>query len=140
MRKIRLLRRATLLAALIIFGARASNAQSKRYSAPQDFQGIVKIVIPFPADYPPINSGMPYDVMLGYIYYDSLVRYFNEHNTLRSDSIGLTFGADTIRKALKYAYEMTDYDPTAWFQYQQDGFRSLLYRHQYDNTPPFGAF
>jgi len=133
MKKQRLFGIARAVVILLFFATGTSNAQ---YRGPQDFHGIVKLAIPFPQVYPPINTGMPYNVMLGYIYYDSLVRYFNVHNNLRTDSLAMTIGPDTIRKALKYAYEMIDYDPIAWLQFQELFPRTS----QHSSTPPSELF
>lgn len=136
MRNNRLIRIAIVTMALMLGSLGASSAQSIKYTGPKDFRGIVKISIPYPSNYPPLNSGMPFDVMMGYIYDDSLVRFFNANPNLRTDSIGMTLGPDTVRKALKYAYEMTDYDPTAWLLYQED----VPHTSQYSNTPPSELF
>jgi hypothetical protein len=58
---------------------------------------------------------MPFDVLIGYIAGDSLVRNAPE-SLVRSVTSNLTY-ADTARYAAKYIYEMDDYDPVTFFQW-----------------------
>ena len=64
---------------------------------------------------PPLNTGMPYDVMIGYIGFDSLTKSLNSrqlHNYL--DTL---YWGDTIKYAMKFFYEMVDYDPILFYRY-----------------------
>ncbi len=96
----------------LILAASLCHAQ---YRGPSDFHGAVKLAIPFPTSYPPIAPGMPPDVLTGYLIFDSLMHIAIDQRQI--DSIVNTISdSDTLRYALKYAYEMKDYDPIAFFQ------------------------
>jgi hypothetical protein len=64
--------------------------------------------------FPPLNTGMPFDVLIGYIYLDSLRR--QSPRSVDSFVSRLT-NSDTLRNALKYLYEMDDYNPITFLQY-----------------------
>ena len=69
---------------------------------------------------PPLSPSMPPDIMLAYIYLDSLMRNIDTH-TLYADYLKrwnkeLTKN-DTIIQAIKYLYKLVDYDPVRFAQY-----------------------
>ncbi len=64
---------------------------------------------------PPLSTGMPFDVLIGYIYLDSIVRTV-PLNTVDSFYKQLGY-SDTLRQAVKYIYEMNDFDPIIFEQY-----------------------
>ena len=65
---------------------------------------------------PPISVNMPYDVLIGYIGADSLMRFTTSTQT---DSLidSWTTLNDTLKYAMKYLYEMEDYNPVIFRQY-----------------------
>lgn len=66
-------------------------------------------------NYPPLSTGMPFDVLIGYIYLDSIVRTVPPHSV---DSFYKQLGySDTLRRVVKYIYEMEDFDPIKFSQY-----------------------
>jgi len=129
MRKDRLVQVAVLSMAIIFVTTGMSNAQ--QYHGPQDYRGTVKIPIPFPANYPPVNSGMPIDVLQGYIVFDSLMHMPIEQYKIDSITQGMG-DSDTLRYAMRYLYEMIDYDPIAFYQLLENFPRS----GEYLNRPP----
>ena len=98
MKKERIIRklRITSVAVLLLVIATAGNAQYKR---PQGFQGPIKIPLVIPSNYPPLRTDMPFDVLVGYIYFDSLVRSVNVP-TGQMDSVINSIGWDTLKYAL----------------------------------------
>ncbi len=112
MRKNRLLRIIGLGSAILCMTGGVGQAQ---YRGPQDFHGAVKILIPLPSDYPPVTTDMPWEVLKGYIGLDSMMNVNISQNQI--DSIAQAMGdSDSLRWALKYIYEMRDYNPVAFFQ------------------------
>ncbi len=71
---------------------------------------------PIIKDIPPLSTGMPYEVMLGYIYLDSLLTYAPQKSV---DSLLNTWDNlnDTLTGALKYHYILNDYNPIIFQQY-----------------------
>ncbi|HWF43417.1 MAG TPA: hypothetical protein VG537_02125 [Candidatus Kapabacteria bacterium] len=106
-----------LFAIVLLASASSSRAQvgPPPYGGPSDYRGTVKIAVPYPSDFPPVRTDMPFDVLKGYIYLDSLVRSVNVPSG-QCDSLIKSMGWDTLKYALKYLYEMGDYDPVAYFQ------------------------
>ncbi len=75
----------------------------------------LQISVPVIESFPPLSMGMPLDVLLGYIYYDSLSRTM-PRLSIDSFARGLT-NSDTLAYAIKYLYEMDDYDPITFRQW-----------------------
>lgn len=71
--------------------------------------------LPHLQNYPPINSGMPYETIIGYIVSDSVCKTFRA-DTLNSFIQKLTFN-DTLKYFMKYYYWMVDYNPLVFLQY-----------------------
>ena len=66
--------------------------------------------------YPPFNTGMPLEVVIGYIYIDSLRKQWSRD----VDSFfGRMTNSDTLRQALKYLYNVDDYDPIKFLNYRR---------------------
>jgi hypothetical protein len=104
--------RITGVAAVLLFlGLVSGQAQSVSPNA----DGALIQRFPLPTITPPLNSGMPYDVMIGYIMGDSLARGMSR---AKQDSMlrDLTY-SDTLKYALKYLYEMADHDPIRFYQW-----------------------
>jgi hypothetical protein len=93
----------------------AASLSHAQYHGPSDFHGAVKLAIPFPTTYPPITLGMPPDVLTGYLVFDSLM-HIPIRGYLVDSTVNAIYDSDTLRYVLKYAYEMKDYDPIAFFQ------------------------
>ncbi|HET6402190.1 MAG TPA: hypothetical protein VFH95_12445 [Candidatus Kapabacteria bacterium] len=75
----------------------------------------LQIAAPVIQSFPPLNSGMPLNVMEGYIYYDSICRNAS-WQSVDSFANQLTY-SDTLANALKYLYVMDDYDPVTFSQW-----------------------
>lgn len=77
---------------------------------------------------PPLSTEMPYDVMLSYIYLDSLLRMpvGSFHFLARWEQEGKN--NDTITAMVKYFNKMIDYDPIRYYQYLNNV--SSKYYHQ----------
>lgn len=72
--------------------------------------------LPIIRSIPPITTGMPYDVLMSYIYLDSLLRFsttWQQNELLRT----WTSANDTLTNAIKYLYKIKDYDPIVFNQY-----------------------
>ncbi len=65
---------------------------------------------------PPISTDMPYNILMGYIYADSLMRCTTPNQT---DSLIKSWTSlnDTLKYAIKYLYELEDYNPVIFRQY-----------------------
>lgn len=68
---------------------------------------------------PPINTGMPYDVLRSYLYFDSISR-FDIHQTVERASAQWNSSNDTLRNIATHLYRMADHDPIAFAQYQTE--------------------
>ena len=103
------------LTVTIFIGLISFFVETDRASA-QIFDSGYVYIAPTPqlSSYPPLNTGMPLDVLVGYIYLDSIRRGYTHHiDTVISD---LT-NSDTLKYALKYLYELDDYSPLLFEQY-----------------------
>jgi len=71
---------------------------------------------PIISNIPPITTSMPYEILQGYIYIDSLMRYTTPNMT---DSLidSWTTMNDTLKYTMKYLYELEDYNPVIFRQY-----------------------
>ncbi|MDP4198272.1 MAG: hypothetical protein Q8922_05145 [Bacteroidota bacterium] len=79
------------------------------------YTGPLMFSYPVLTSYPPLSTGMPLEVLIGYIYFDSLSRTMP---LARIDSFFNALGySDTLKYALKFAYEIDDYDPVSFSQY-----------------------
>jgi len=95
---------------LLIFSCLAGqlSAQIVTHQPYQRYGGSLEYQIQLPSNYPPLQTGMPYDIMLGYVYFDSLTRAFT-YDSLMS-IIPLLNYSDTLKYAMKYLYKLDDYD------------------------------
>ncbi len=59
---------------------------------------------------------MPYDVLLPYIYLDSIARFDTTGQTFAHSEVWRTMN-DTLKGMLRYAYCMMDYNPITLWQY-----------------------
>ena len=68
---------------------------------------------------PPVNSGMPWDILAAYVYMDSLARFDNTRLTERTLDgwRAMRTMNDTLRYMAKYLYKLVDYDPITFAQY-----------------------
>ncbi|MFC2131430.1 hypothetical protein ACFLSQ_08345 [Bacteroidota bacterium] len=68
---------------------------------------------------PPLSVNMPYDVLIGYVYLDSLLRFGDKK---AYDSLYQSWNSlnDTLTGALKYLYIINDYDPAIFNQYANE--------------------
>jgi len=80
---------------------------------------------------PPLNSGMPWDILVAYVYMDSLARFDKTRlaeNTLNRWRIERRV-TDTLLSTAKYLYKLVDYNPYLFTQYIDE--ISLKYRGRY---------
>ncbi|MFZ1571868.1 MAG: hypothetical protein WAT89_03935, partial [Candidatus Kapaibacterium sp.] len=74
---------------------------------------------------PPISSDMPIDVILSYIYTDSLVRFFEKGTRKKINS--WTTMNDTLKSSVVALYKMVDYNPMIFRQYDgETGLNSVM--------------
>ncbi len=71
--------------------------------------------VPLLQNYPPLNSGMPLETIVGYIVADSVSKSLSI-DTLHKFIQSLTFN-DTLNYLMKYYYWMVDYNPIQYLQY-----------------------
>ncbi len=85
------------------------------YSQTSD-KGLLQYQFPLLSEYPPLSLGMSYDVLVAYIFADSMGR------SVPGDSIiPLEYTmrySDTLQQAAKYEYEADDYNPVQFFQWK----------------------
>jgi len=79
------------------------------------FHGLIHFHFPQLTSNPPITTGMPYDVLMTYIYVDSLCRNVYG-NTI--DSVINQMGNPYMSYVAKYLYETVDYDPVRFYQWR----------------------
>lgn len=65
---------------------------------------------------PPLSTGMPFDILLSYIYLDSCARFDTGETVLRKLFHWSTMN-DTLKGMLTYYYKLTDYNPIIFNQY-----------------------
>lgn len=65
---------------------------------------------------PPLNSGMPYDVMAAYIYLDSLARFYDNPSMITGDP-ALIAQPEMLKKLAANNYIVVDYSPALFRQY-----------------------
>lgn len=68
---------------------------------------------------PPLNSGMPYEVLRSYIYLDSIARFDFNHTVERASERWEQVN-DTLKTLAKHLYRLTDYDPMIFTQYENE--------------------
>ena len=75
-----------------------------------------QIKYPIIRSIPPLSTGMPFDVLIGYVYLDSLMRFSRPRQT---DSLIKSWNSlnDTLKNAIKYLYKLEDYNPIIFRQY-----------------------
>jgi hypothetical protein len=81
---------------------------------------------------PPYSTDMPYEILLSYIYLDSLLRNTDEDeqdSVMREDDDY----NDTLKGSAKYLYMINDYNPIIFNQYIGE----VHLRYSYDNTPGY---
>lgn len=66
---------------------------------------------------PPVSTDMPLDILLSYVYLDSILR-FKSNEDIEYYIENTRSMNDTLRYALKYLYKMNDYDPVRFNQYR----------------------
>jgi len=65
---------------------------------------------------PVLHPSMPYDILIGYLYTDSMLKAYNRNvieNTIKSTS----YNSDTMSYLMKYMYRMADYSPIMYEQF-----------------------
>lgn len=95
------------------------NATAQVVPRPPCWQHHASIVFPFPRlqSHLPLETGMPYDVMLAYVFYDSLARRIKEPSVAALyDNLSYS---DTLRYAMKYCYKMVDYNPVLFERFRR---------------------
>lgn len=86
---------------------------------------------PIIRDIPPINTSMPYDILLSYIYLDSASRHI-DRGEFRKYIDTLSHMNDTLANTMKYYYKLVDYNPIIFRQYASE--TQLDQKQRYD-TP-----
>ena len=77
---------------------------------------------------PPLSTGMPFDVMIGYIYADSLFKFGNEDSCfMTSMRLQNCWINDTLKAFAKFIYEMQDYNPIIFQQYLDESKNADLF-------------
>jgi hypothetical protein len=101
--------------AFVILLFLSSTVGHSQPTPPVKFGGPLFYAFPLLTQYPPLNTGMPFNVLIGYIGGDSIVRNAPE-SLIRDVTKNLTY-ADTAKYAAKYMYELDDYDPVTFFRW-----------------------
>lgn len=83
------------------------------------------------SSFPPLNSGMPLDVLNGYIIFDSICR--TASNNAVDSLYDIATYSDTSRKMLKYLYGMVDYNPMLFYSWEQ----TFAGSHHYKTGPVY---
>lgn len=122
----------SIILCVIVFHSFVANAQNEsgtRYLNQTRFQQqhlwydsttqMFQQAFPIIRNFPPINTGMPIDILLGYIYLDSLLKSSTNH-TLDSMLNTMNSSNDTLKYALKYLYRLVDYYPVIFKQYANE--------------------
>ena len=96
-----------LILAILLINLPLLNAQ-----APPCFNVYQGLTFPIQkiTNFPPLNTGMPYDVLIGYIVIDS-VCVNADLDTVNNFLAKQIYDNDTIKYLKKFWYVMTDYDP-----------------------------
>ncbi|MFH1050660.1 MAG: hypothetical protein V1779_06990 [bacterium] len=100
---------------------------------------LYQVQYPIIRNIPPLSTNMPYDIMIGYIYFDSLMKY---PDVRQVDSLIFTWQTmnDTLSYALKYLYMLIDYNPIIFSQYaietrmNRKTTNELMWKHSYDSS------
>ncbi len=78
-----------------------------------------QVKFPIIRSIPPINTGMPTNILLYYIYLDSLLRFTSYAQTTDIIDNFSTLN-DTLKGAASVLYQLTDYDPILFAQYSAE--------------------
>jgi hypothetical protein len=118
-----------IIVVLVSLFTTVSQAQNESGTRPIDIPGtkaqgfyydstfsMMQVQFPIIRSIPPINTGMPFDVILSYIYVDSLLRFRNDKE-IKSTLMGYTTLNDTLTWAGTILYRLTDYNPFLLKQY-----------------------
>lgn len=68
---------------------------------------------------PPLNTGMPYEVLRSYIYLDSIARFDLSHSMERATERWERIN-DTLKILAGHLYRLADYDPMIFAQYENE--------------------
>ena len=74
---------------------------------------------PIIKDIPPLNTSMPLEVIMGYIFVDSLARHM-QRNEMMSRMKSWNTLNDTLKSIAKFYYKMMDYNPCILHQYSKE--------------------
>ncbi len=116
-------RTAPIVTLLCIVCFSVSNSGYAQGSHKAYYTGPLEFSYPKMSYFPPLSMGMPFDVLIGYVYLDSIFRTvpisvmdsaIGDYRVPNSGAIGYS---DTLRKLAKYLYEIDDYDPIRFSQY-----------------------
>jgi hypothetical protein len=116
----------SILSVLIQYQSYAQNETGVRYLNDTTFKeagfwydstnSMFQNQFPIIRSIPPLSMNMPFDIMLSYIYLDSLLRFTTNY---QQDSILQSMETinDTLTNTIKYLYKMVDYNPIIFNQY-----------------------
>jgi len=114
MKKIKKLKVLTFVLFLIL-GTTASVVNAQDSSCDSTARGLY-FLMPYPHQLPILHPSMPYEIMLGYIYIDSIFRAYGSFSI--EDSIkAIGIDSDTMAYLMKYMYRVADYAPLLYAQY-----------------------
>ncbi|MBS1538467.1 MAG: hypothetical protein JST20_12050 [Bacteroidetes bacterium] len=88
-------------------------------------KAMFQIKYPIINNIPPITTGMPFNILLSYIYLDSLMRSVKDSATNEWIKTSASMANDTLAGAAKILYELKDYNPIIYTQYSDE-----ITRHQ----------
>lgn len=71
---------------------------------------------------PPLNGGMPAEVLASYVYLDSLAIFNTDENMVQSTTARAAWleQPESLRKMIRSYYTATDYDPVTFEQYEME--------------------
>ncbi len=110
--------------AFMCFATSQTHAQHYPYGVesppclPHNYSLIYKY--PRLATHPPLSTDMPLNVLIGYIGFDSIARQSNV-GALCQAVVNMPYN-DTVRQALKFLYEMQNYNPVLFARYSNDSY------------------
>ncbi len=117
---------------LVVTAAQAQNESGRRPINKQRWQetkvwydsstATFEVRYPIIRSLPPVNSGMPWDILGTYIYMDSLARFDAYNQTAKALDRWMGEGTmnDTLRWMITYLYKVTDYNPIIFRQYADE--------------------
>ncbi len=112
---------------LMLLLAILPNLAQAQPQPPGEFGGPLFFAFPLLTSYPPFQTDMPLNVLIGYVGFDSLARHADKdavNKTLRN----LTY-SDTAKYAAKYLYEIVDYNPVKFFQWAYTSPQTGMYKN-----------